>query len=426
MDPELKELGSQYEQKNARVNEILDAVGDGAFSREQQQEVSRLEGEMDEIKSQASESKELSDAAKDAKARATARKSNVPTNRPGMSGTSERELKTIGQHVIAELTGYLKTIKSADGSIQNDRRVSTPHVNVPGLLKTVLNGTPTSPGGAWVVPDRVPQVPNQVPFRPLVVRDLVTQGTTTSNTVDYAEITGYSQNAAVVGEANDTPGSGAAPESGLAGDVIYERVKEIAHYIPITKNALADAAQLMTLIDGLLMFGLQDTLEHEIVAGDGTGDHFLGILNRSNIQTQALVMGADGKPDLFTTIRKGRTKAKTPGRIIPNAILMHPYDWETFDLMKNAQGNFYFAGPSDLGNARLWGVPVIETEAAPVGKALMGDFRYATLWDRQAESISMSDSHADYFIRRLVAVLGTLRAAFGVLYPKAFIEISLA
>jgi hypothetical protein len=31
-----------------------------------------------------------------------------------------------------------------------------------------------------------------------------------------------------------------------------------------------------------------------------------------------------------------------------------------------------------------------------------------------------SDSHADFFIRNLVAILGELRAAFGVLRPAAF------
>jgi hypothetical protein len=48
------------------------------------------------------------------------------------------------------------------------------------------------------------------------------------------------------------------------------------------------------------------------------------------------------------------------------------------------------------------------------------------MWDRQQVTISVSDSHADFFIRNLVAVLAEARAAFGVLKPKSFVEIATA
>ena len=38
---------------------------------------------------------------------------------------------------------------------------------------------------------------------------------------------------------------------------------------------------------------------------------------------------------------------------------------------------------------------------------------------------SVSDSHSDFFIRNLVAILAELRAAFGILKPNAIIEIDL-
>ena len=37
----------------------------------------------------------------------------------------------------------------------------------------------------------------------------------------------------------------------------------------------------------------------------------------------------------------------------------------------------------------------------------------------------LSDSHEDYFVRNLVAVLAEMRAAFGVIRPKAFVSIDL-
>ena len=41
-----------------------------------------------------------------------------------------------------------------------------------------------------------------------------------------------------------------------------------------------------------------------------------------------------------------------------------------------------------------------------VTTVLVGDFRKAVIWDRQQASISATDSHADFFIRNLVAILG--------------------
>jgi hypothetical protein len=37
----------------------------------------------------------------------------------------------------------------------------------------------------------------------------------------------------------------------------------------------------------------------------------------------------------------------------------------------------------------------------------------------------VSDSHSDFFIRNMVAILAEMRAAFAVLQPNAFVEIDL-
>ena len=58
--------------------------------------------------------------------------------------------------------------------------------------------------------------------------------------------------------------------------------------------------------------------------------------------------------------------------------------------------------------------------------AYIGNWQKAILWERQTVTISSSDSHADYFVRNLVAILGELRAAFAVVKPTAFVEIATA
>lgn len=124
------------------------------------------------------------------------------------------------------------------------------------------------------------------------------------------------------------------------------------------------------------------------------------------------------------TYRKAKTKVRTVGRSIANAFLIHPTDLENLDLLQDNEGRYYFGGPSGSGTAQpLWNLPVVETEAVPVGTAYCGDFRKAVLWDREQATIQVTDSHLDFFVRNLVAILAEMRAAFGVLQPSAFVEI---
>ena len=128
--------------------------------------------------------------------------------------------------------------------------------------------------------------------------------------------------------------------------------------------------------------------------------------------------------DLLTTTRKARTKVRVTGRAVATAYVMNPTDWETIDLLKDSEARYYFGGPSVLGTPRLWGLPVVESEAMTAGTSVVGDWRKAVLWDREQAQILTSDSHSDFFVRNLLAILAELRAAFGVLQPAAFVEIA--
>lgn len=257
--------------------------------------------------------------------------------------------------------------------------------------------------------------------RPLTIRDIITTGATSTDAVEYAVVSSFTNNAAAVAEATASTGtSGQKPESALATTRATASVKTIAHWIPATKRALADAAQVRTLIDNFLRYGLEEELEDQIVAGDGVGENFTGLLNVSGVQTQAFTT------DLLTTYLNARTKVRTVGRANPQAYLINPVDWQNASLLTNNQGGFYFGGPGEVAQPRMWGLPVVISEAITAGTALVGDFSYAVLWDREQLTVQASDSHSDYFTRNLVAVLAELRAAFGVLRPAALVKVALS
>ncbi|WP_330339408.1 phage major capsid protein [Streptomyces sp. NBC_00557] len=303
-------------------------------------------------------------------------------------------------------------------------------------VKSLVTGGDDTSGGALVQPDyRGLAVGLDVFQRPLRLRDVVTPGQTTSDTVEYVRVTSVTNNATPVPEATSSAaptapggagplvnnaGGGYKPESGLALAKITTAVKTIAHWMPATKRSLSDAAQIRTLIDAFLLYGLEEELEDQMVQGDGTGENFEGLSNVSGIQAQAW------DSNLLKTTRKAKTLVRTVGRSIPNAYLLNPADTEALDLLQDNEARFYFGGPAGAGTAQvLWGIPVIETEAVPAGTGYCGDFRKAVLWDREQATIQITDSHLDFFVRNLVAILAEMRAAFGVLQPSAFVEIDL-
>ncbi|MCX4676703.1 phage major capsid protein [Streptomyces sp. NBC_01433] len=341
--------------------------------------------------------------------------------------------KTLGQEFI-ETPEYKALMGQAtDGRFGAKQRVQS---GLAGFKSLVTGGSDTS-AGAFVVPDQLGlQVGLDSFKRPLRLRDLVTPGTTTSDSVEYVRMTSYTNNAAPVPEATSSAnptapggagalvpnaGGGYKPESGLAAVKINTAVKTIAHWMPITKRAISDAAQVVTLIDAFLRYGLEEELEDQMVQGDGTGENFEGVANVSGVQSQAWDTNA------FTTLRKAKTKVRTVGRSIPNGVLVNPVDLETLDLLQDNENRYYFGGPAGVGSAQtVWNMPIIETEAVPAGTAYVGDWRKAILWDRQQATIQMTDSHMDFFVRNLVVILAEMRAAFGVIQPSAFVEVDLA
>ncbi|GJF04955.1 phage major capsid protein [Pseudonocardia sp. D17] len=296
--------------------------------------------------------------------------------------------------------------------------------------KALVTGLSDTSAGAFITSDQLGlQVGLDALTRPLSLRDVVTPGQTTSDTIEYPILTSITNNAAPVAEATSTS-TGTKPESGFATSRGTAVVRTIAHWIPATKRALSDAAQVRTLIDAFLLYGLEEELEDQMVSGDGTGENFTGILSVSGTQTQDAVADPSGKPagfGMLLALRRAKTKVRLAGRAIANAYVMNPNDVESLDELSDNDGRFYGNGPFGTNGPTqtLWGLPVIECEGMPEGTAVVGDWRKAILWDREQASITVTDSHADFFVKNLVAILAEMRAAFGVVQPNAFVEVDL-
>lgn len=358
--------------------------------------------------------------------------------------------KSIGQQYVESPEFKELQDQRVHGDFLQGQRIRSHPAGFKSLMqprgqKALITGASDTSGGAFLRGDDLGLVVGMEPFqRPLTLRSLVTSGTTTSDAIEFVRVTSITNNAAPVPEATSAaaptaPGSAGAlvlnanggykPESGLAVARYSTNVKTIAHWVPVTKRALADAAQMVSLIDGFLEYGLEEELEDQMIAGNGSGENFEGLANVSGVQTQASVADPSGRPAGFgrlLALRRAKTKVLLNGRATPNGYVMNPADVETLDEIATGMDQFYFGGPSGAnGTAPLWGLPVIQSEAVPVGTAYVADWSRAVLWDRQQATITTTDSHMDFFTRNLVVILAELRAAWAVLQPSAFVKVTL-
>lgn len=295
----------------------------------------------------------------------------------------------------------------------------SPAVHVGGLKQLITGADPTS-AGAFVNPD-ITGIYETLGRYPLNILGLVNRRTTTSDTVEFVRQTRQVTEAAPTPEANVKYPTGATgeitgtkPQGHMDFEKVYETVKTIAVYVGATKRALADASQIRGIIDQDLRDDTNEELENQIVNGNGVGENFTGILQTAGVLVQAL--GAN----VFITARNAITNVEVNGRAYPTGWAINPMDWATIELTPDTVGRYYYNGPLARGPKTLWSLPVVESMSVPQGQGILGDWRKAVLWDREEATISVTDSHSDWFIRNLIAILCELRAAFGMIRPSAF------
>ncbi|MDQ3640475.1 MAG: phage major capsid protein [Actinomycetota bacterium] len=415
----------------------------GKFEPDDQQRMTAMAADAKRLKTELTAEAEASDTMADTKAFLASLGANPGADEPnkiaGKGGAPAPEKTTsLGEAFVESeaYKGFIKTYGGVDGVISSSTKgIQSAPMQMPGF-KDLITGVSSTSAGAFVQNDRYAPVTDLIGERELTVRDLVTKGTTQSDTVEYVRVTSKTNNAAAVAEATTAAagaisgaspgpytvaaGSGTKPESALAFEVVSTTVKTIAHWIPITKRAASDAGQVRTLVDNFLRYGLAEEEEDQMLSGDGTGENLTGILNSGILTVGSAGTDLDAIVDAIRTVR-------VTGRRRPNGLVIHPNDWFStgFVLAKDTAGNYLIADPAnDPGSRPLWGLTPVITPAVPENTALVGDFRFAVLWDREQAAISVSDSHADFFVRNLLAILAEQREAFGILDPQAFCSVT--
>jgi len=279
-----------------------------------------------------------------------------------------------------------------------------------------------------VAPDQKPGIRPLPLLPPLTVLDLITMSTTDSTSVKWVRENVFTNAAAEVDEsvAGDEI---TKPEATLTLEPVSFDVTTIAHWMPASKQSLRDVAGVKSLIDAKLEWGLRRRLAKQVISGDGIGPNLLGIVNtpgighvdRSGVDPESFIEDVfDGVNTIGDAYGEG-----------PNVCFVSRADYKLLRFARDnsgfedGTGGFIFGTPRGASNPiEIENCLVLPNWDLPAGHSIMGIWREFAVWMHEGITIGMSDSHADYYVKNLVAILAEFSAAAGAMETVAFCEIS--
>jgi HK97 family phage major capsid protein len=282
-------------------------------------------------------------------------------------------------------------------------------------LKTIMTAT-----SSWAPESlRIPRI-EQYPLRALTVADYFPMFTTDMSSIKYMEETTFTNNAAEIAEESNAAAPTAYGEAALAFTERSVPIEKIAVWLPITDEQLEDVVGVGQYVNDRLAFMIRYKLDGQLIAGDGSTPNLRGVLNATNIQTQAL--GTDTVPD---AIYKAATLVRATGFAEPSVVMMHPNDWQSVRLLRTADGIYIFGNPTEPGPERIWGIPIALTTAETENTAVVGDFaRFAGLYVKRGVDVKVTDSHGELFTAGVQAVRATMRCAAVYFRGTAFCKVT--
>jgi HK97 family phage major capsid protein len=197
----------------------------------------------------------------------------------------------------------------------------------------------------------------------------------------------YPQETAVTNGAATVDEGAAKPQSDVTLAQVTETARKIATVAKISDEMLQDVSYIQSYVNGRLVLFVRLAEEDQLLNGNGTAPNLKGLLNRTGLQTAEAVPGTPTQTDRVDTIHKQITQIRANAFLEPDGIVMHPTDWETIRLNKDANNQYFGGGPftgaygngsapednGNLGeNPRLWGCRVVVTPAIAAGTALVG------------------------------------------------------
>jgi HK97 family phage major capsid protein len=407
----LRELVEELESKRQQLHKIFEEAGPDldlskvtsitGTTAEKAAEIKRRNDELADLQRQVEERKALE--AVSANVKAVGDYLNEPVNRPlqpgGNGGGPTAPIKSLGQYVVES-----EEFKAILGQAKKTFAVEHKDFEFKTLFQTSAGFPPETTRTGRIV---------EAALRPIQVLDIIP-----STPTDQAAVVYMRETVTTIAAAERAEG-GAYAEAALSYAEDSSTVRSIGVSLPITDEQLEDVPGVQGMIDGRLLFFLRQRLDGQVLTGSGVAPNLTGVLNVGGIQTQA-----KGTDPVFDAVHKAITLVTITGRASPSAIVMHPNDWQDLRLTRTADGIYILGNPSDPSLTRLWGLPVVISDAETENTALVGDFvNHCELRPRRGAEVEVGFNSGD-FVAGKQTIRAGLRVAFVVYRAAAFCTVT--
>lgn len=249
------------------------------------------------------------------------------------------------------------------------------------------------------------------PNRVLRMRDVMAVGRTESNSIEYAKENVFTNSAGPqVGGSPESFENVTKPESGITFTLATATVSTLAHWIPVSKQVIADSPMLQSYINSRLTYGLKLKEDTQILLGTGSNGELPGLYTNRTAYTMDSPLSYTTKLDV---LRDAIAQCHA-SEYMPSAIVLNSADWADIELSKDSQGRYLFANPQSAAAPALWGLPVVVTNSLTAGTFLVGAFDMACqLWDREDASVEIG-LNSDNFVKNMVTILAEERLALTI------------
>lgn len=324
---------------------------------------------------------------------------------------AQKAANVIGRAQQAKSLGQLAAESEVCKNYRGGDNIEIVRMAAPLFGKANVTSADAS-AGVLVDPYRVPGVLMN-PDEPLTVRDLFAAVSISSNAIEWVKEKLFTNAAAA-----QTAEGGTKAESALTFEKMTSPVETIAHWIPASRQVLADAPQLRGIIDGKLRTGLKLKEDAQLLFGDGLNGNLLGLVPQATAYVSTGIPASPTKIDHLRWAFLQVAKAKYPATF---AVLSLD-DWALIQMSKTTDGAYLFGSPTDGAAPRIWGKRVVESFGMDAGDFLAGSNLAATIYDREDVSVRVSEHHANFFIQNMVAILCEERLGFTLERPAAIVS----
>jgi HK97 family phage major capsid protein len=220
------------------------------------------------------------------------------------------------------------------------------------------------------------------PTRPIHVRQLLAQGSTSAEVVRFVKESAYDNGAAATAQGSSFG------ESDFDLTAYDANVQKIGTYFRISEEMLADTAQLTSYLAARAPEKLLNVEDTQLLYGNGTSPNISGIVTSGSTAFAAgafadTIVAANQFDVLTVAINQ-----LALSNYRPDYIMVNPTDFAKIVLLKSTTNEYlneqYYAGlqPSFLG------VPVVINTAVTAGTYLVGNFGLGTqMWIRENLSL---------------------------------------